>query len=69
MDARGRAALLFVCGFVVAGLDHRFGWSRLPLGVVIAIRIRSEERVLEQGLEGYADYKKRVKYRLIPFLW
>jgi len=142
------AGLLFVCGFVVAGLDHRFGWSRLPLGVVIAasvvllisyglyaevmrenaylsrtvevqkgqrvidsglygivrhpmyaatvglflsiplvlgslpalacfapyviviaIRIRSEERVLEQGLEGYADYKKRVKYRLIPFLW
>jgi len=25
--------------------------------------------VLERGLEGYADYKRRVKYRLIPFVW
>ena len=38
----------------------------LPL---IAKRIRNEESVLEQGLEGYAEYKKRVKYRLIPFVW
>ena len=32
-------------------------------------RIRNEEEVLEKGLEGYADYKKKVKYRLIPFIW
>ena len=38
----------------------------LPL---IAKRIRNEEAVLEQGLAGYADYKKRVKYRLIPGIW
>ena len=38
----------------------------LPL---IAKRIRNEESVLEQGLEGYAKYKKRVKYRMIPFVW
>ena len=38
----------------------------LPL---IAKRIRNEESVLEQGLEGYAEYKKRVKYRMIPFVW
>ena len=36
---------------------------------VIAKRIRNEEKVLEQGLEGYADYKKKVKYRLLPFVW
>ena len=36
---------------------------------VIAKRIRNEESVLEEGLEGYADYKKRVKYRIIPFIW
>ena len=36
---------------------------------VIAKRIRNEESVLEEGLEGYADYKKRVKYRIIPYIW
>ena len=32
-------------------------------------RIRNEEKVLEKGLEGYSEYKKRVRYRLIPFIW
>ena len=36
---------------------------------VIAKRIKNEEEVLEKGLEGYADYKKRVKYRMIPLIW
>ena len=36
---------------------------------LIAKRIRNEESVLEKGLEGYSDYKKRVKYRLLPFIW
>ena len=36
---------------------------------VIAKRIRNEEIVLEQGLEGYSDYKKRVRYKIIPFIW
>ena len=30
---------------------------------VIAKRIRNEEKVLEEGLEGYSEYKKKVKYR------
>lgn len=142
------SALLFIVGFVVAGLDHRFGWSDMPrwcviaasivllvsyalyaevmrenaylsrtvevqsgqkvvdsglygivrhpmyavtiwlflsipivLGswwsllcfapylVVIVIRIGNEERVLTEGLEGYAEYKKKVKYRLFPFIY
>ena len=36
---------------------------------IIAKRIRNEEQVLEHGLEGYAEYKKRVKYKVIPFVW
>ena len=36
---------------------------------IIAKRIRNEEQVLESGLEGYAEYKKRVKYKVIPFVW
>lgn len=142
------SGLLFVSGFVVAGLDYRFGWSGVPVwavaaasviflisyalyaevvrenaylsrtievqenqrvvdtglyGIVrhpmyavtvwlflsmpivlgswwsficflpyipvIVIRIQNEEKILETGLEGYTEYKKRVKYRLIPFIW
>ena len=142
------SGLLFIAGFVVAGLDFRFGWSSVPawcviassvillisyalyaevmrenaylsrtvevqenqtvvdtglygiirhpmyavtlwlflaipvvLGswwsllcfapyiVVIVIRIRNEEKVLEEGLDGYSDYKKRVRYRILPFVW
>lgn len=142
------SGLLFVVGFVITGLDYRFGWSNVPTWVVIAasvvllisyalyaevmrenaylsrtievqenqkvvdtglygivrhpmyavtiwlflaipivlgswwslmiflpyvavivIRIQNEEKVLEAGLEGYTDYKKRVKYRIIPFVW
>ena len=142
------SGLLFLGGFVVAGLDYRFGWSNVPTWVVITaaaillisyglyaevmrenaylsrtvevqegqrvvdtglygivrhpmyavtiwlflsipvvlgslwallcflpyipviiVRIINEEKVLEKGLEGYSDYKKRVKYRLIPFIF
>ena len=130
------SGLLFVAGFVVAGLDFRFVWSEVPIWVVIAssvillisyalyaevtrenqkvidtglygivrhpmyavtiwlflsiplvlgswwallcfapyivvivVRILNEEKVLEAGLEGYTEYKKRVKYRLLPFIW
>ena len=36
---------------------------------VIAKRIKNEEKVLEAGLDGYTDYKKKVKYRILPFIW
>ena len=36
---------------------------------IIAKRIRNEETVLENGLDGYKDYKKRVRYKVIPFIW
>lgn len=144
----GWSLLMFVGGFVTAGLDFRFGWSYVPGWAVIAAsvillvsyglyaevmrenaylsrtveiqegqrvidtglygivrhpmymastalflsiplvlgswyafvifllypfllvkRIRNEEAVLEAGLPGYTEYKKKVKYRMIPFIW
>ena len=36
---------------------------------IIAKRIRNEEKVLEKELDGYMEYKQRVKYKVIPFIW
>ena len=36
---------------------------------IIVKRIRNEELVLVEGLPGYSEYTKKVKYRLIPFIW
>ena len=142
------SGLMFIAGFVVAGLDFRFGWSRMPLWVtivasviflldyalyaevmrenaylsrtiqveqgqkvvdtglygivrhpmysvtlllflamplvlgslislviflaypfIIAARIKGEEKFLTEELAGYDEYKEKVKYRLIPFIW
>ena len=142
------SGLMFIGGFVVAGLDFRFGWSRMPSAVVIAasilflfayalyaevmrenaylsrtikveagqtvvdtglygivrhpmymatvllflmipmvlgswyalivfafypaiiiVRLKDEEALLTRELAGYDAYKKKVKYRLIPFIW
>ena len=144
----GMAGLMFVGGFVVAGLDYRFGWSDVPAIVVavaatlflvayvlyaevmrenaylsrtirveegqkvvdsglygivrhpmyavtillflmmplmlgswyalivfaaypaiIVIRLKDEEELLTKELPGYAEYRQKVKYRLLPFVW
>lgn len=36
---------------------------------IIAVRMRNEEMVLEAGLEGYKEYKQRVRYKVIPLIW
>lgn len=36
---------------------------------IIAKRIRNEEAVLEEGLKGYHEYKQRVKYKVLPYIW
>ena len=36
---------------------------------IIVMRIRNEEKVLAKGLPGYEEYMKKIKYRLIPFIW
>lgn len=142
------SGLMFIVGFVVAGLDFRFGWSNMPTWVVItasvlfllayalyaevmrentylsrtikveegqtvvdtgmygivrhpmyavtillflmiplvlsswyamiafafypaviAVRLTDEENLLTKELPGYTEYKKKVKYRIIPFIW
>lgn len=37
--------------------------------IIIGKRIKNEEKVLEKNLKGYAEYKKKVKYKVIPFVW
>ena len=47
-------------------------WGLIPFAiypVAIIIRIINEEKVLSEGLDGYSEYRKKVKYRLIPFIW
>jgi Putative protein-S-isoprenylcysteine methyltransferase len=41
----------------------------LPYVIGIILRIRNEEEVLQNGLEGYTAYMKKVRYRLIPYVW
>ena len=36
---------------------------------IISRRITNEEQVLEAGLEGYTEYKKKVRYKVIPMIW
>ena len=60
--------LLFLSMPLVLGSVLSFAIMLLYLPI-IAKRIRNEERVLEDGLAGYAAYKKRVRHRLIPFVW
>ena len=36
---------------------------------LIARRIKNEEKVLEEGLDGYKEYKHKVRYKVIPFIW
>lgn len=142
------SGLMFLAGFVVSGLDYRFGWSQMPVAVTVAssvlfligyglygmvlrenaylsrtikveqgqtvistglygivrhpmyaatillflmiplvlgswyaaiiflcypvliiIRLTGEEKLLIKELPGYEEYRKKVKYRLIPFVW
>lgn len=60
--------LLFLSIPLVLGSFFSF-LAFLIYPVIIVKRIRNEEEVLEKSLEGYSEYKKRVKYRLIPFIW
>lgn len=41
----------------------------LPYPLFLIKRIKNEEYILQNGLEGYIEYMKKVKYRLLPFIW
>ena len=47
-------------------------WGLIPMflyPVILVIRILNEEKVLTEGLDGYAEYKTKVRCRLVPFVW
>ena len=60
--------LLFLSMPLVLGSVFSFVIMLLYIPIINK-RIRNEEQVLEQGLNGYVDYEKRVRYRVIPFVW
>ena len=60
--------LLFLSMPLVLGSIYSF-LIFLAYPLIIAKRIKEEEKFLEEELEGYREYKQKVKYRLIPFIW
>ena len=60
--------LLFLAMPVVLGSVYSF-LIFLAYPFIIGKRIKHEEAFLEKELDGYREYKKKVKYRLIPFIW
>ena len=60
--------LLFPAMPLVLGSVISFVIILLYIPIMVK-RIRNEERVLAEGLPGYREYMKKVKYRLIPFIW
>ena len=60
--------LLFLSMPLVLGSVISFAVMLFYFPIIIK-RILNEEEVLEKGLSGYGEYKKKVKYRLIPFIW
>lgn len=64
----GATILLFLSMPLVLGSPISFVIF-LAYPIIIAKRIENEEQVLEEELEGYAAYKRKVRYKMIPFLW
>ena len=62
------AVLMFVGVPLLLGSALGFGLT-LVMIFLLAVRIVGEERMLADELEGYAEYRQRVRYRLIPLVW
>lgn len=60
--------LLFLSMPIVLGSVYSF-IIFLAYPFIIVKRLKNEEKLLEKELEGYKEYKAKVKYRLIPFIW
>ena len=60
--------LLFLSMPLVLNSVWSFALMLLYIPIIVK-RIRNEETVLEQELKGYTEYKQRVRYRLIPYIW
>jgi protein-S-isoprenylcysteine O-methyltransferase Ste14 len=69
-----RHPLYFGALFYIAGtslvLGSWWGLTMVPiLALLLVIRIGIEEKTLRMGLEGYDDYTRRVRWRLVPLIW
>lgn len=62
------AVLLMIGMPLWLGSDAGVAFAALPIAT-LAVRILIEERFLKRALAGYEDYTKKVRYRLIPFVW
>ena len=62
------ATILFLFSPLVLG-SYYAGIPALFIPFLLAYRLKNEEKVLLGGLKGYDEYVKRVKYRLIPYIW
>jgi protein-S-isoprenylcysteine O-methyltransferase Ste14 len=62
------ASIIYIASPIVLGSYYGL-IPILFLPVLLGYRIKNEEKVLMAGLEGYEEYTKHVKYRLIPFIW
>ena len=60
--------LLFLSMPLILGSIYSF-LVFLAYPILIAQRSKYEEKLLEKKLEGYCEYQKKVKYRLVPFIW
>lgn len=62
------SSIVFLCTPLVLGSFY----ALIPMvfyPVILVIRLKNEEEVLKKGLIGYEEYMKKVRYRLIPYLW
>ena len=64
------SAILIFCPIpLILGALYVFAPVMLIIPMIFAIRILNEEKVLQQELIGYTEYMKKVKYRVIPYIW
>jgi protein-S-isoprenylcysteine O-methyltransferase Ste14 len=62
------AILMFVGGPLVTGAASALAVG-VALSLLLAVRIVEEEKLLAGAFSGYDDYRRRVRYRLLPFVW
>lgn len=66
---------MYTCAFVLMlGVPFAIGSyvavpAIVPLYIAIIVRLLDEEQTLVRELAGYADYRAKVRYRLVPFVW